>query len=220
MQFDSLDTGMVVLRKKWNVMFLMCHMQQLPIVRFVVIEPYLVEVEMYLNKIGLGMVDVVKYQLTIGHSSCLEIYLDSVGLRNCMVIYINVIGHCMLVFLNAIGLCMLNILNKIGLGFQIYLNKIGLAFQIYLNVIGLCTENYILDKIYVVQQRCAIFMVFIKKVVLMVECKGMELWVSHLCRHLGKLLEEVAAEKLNYLYCRMVHRLWSLEIGFVFVGQS
>ena len=74
MQFDSLDTGMVVLRKKWNVMFLMCHMQQLPIVRFVVIEPYLVEVEMYLNKIGLGMVDVVKYQLTIGHSNCLEIY--------------------------------------------------------------------------------------------------------------------------------------------------
>ena len=66
MQFDSLDTGMVVLRKKWNVMFLMCHMQQLPIVRFVVIEPYLVEVEMYLNKIGLGMVDVMKYQLTIG----------------------------------------------------------------------------------------------------------------------------------------------------------
>ena len=200
---------MVVLRTKWNVMFLMCHMQQLPIVRFVVIEPYLVEVEMYLNKIGLGMVDVVKYQLTIGHSSCLEIYLDSVGLRNCMVIYINVIGHCML-----------NFLYVIGLGMEIYLNMIGLGFQIYLNVIGLRMENYTLNKLYMVQQRCAIFMVFIKKVVLMVEFKGMDLWVSHQCRHLGKLLEEVAAEKLNYLCCRMVHRLWSLEIGFVFVGQS
>ena len=215
MQFDNLDTGMVVLQKKRNVMFLTCHMQQLPIVRFMVIEPYLVEVEMYLNKIGLGMVDVVKYQLTIGHSSCLEIYLDSVGLRNCMVIYINVIGHCMLIFLNAIGLCMLNFLYVIGLG-----------MVIYLLTIGLCMANYILVELYMVMMQCFMVVeIYFMKVVLMVEFnmvefKGMDLWVLHQCQRLGKLLEEVAAEKLNYLCCRMVHRLWSLEIGFVFVGQS
>jgi hypothetical protein len=58
------------------------------------------------------------------------------------------------------------------------------------------------------------------KDVFTVERKGMELWVSHQCRHLGKLLEEVAVEKLSCLCCQMVHRLWSLEIGFVFVAQS
>jgi hypothetical protein len=80
-------------------------------------------------------------------------------------------------------------------------------------------ENYTLNKLYMVQQRCAIFMVFIKKV-LMVECKGMELWVLHQCQHHGNLVVEAVAESWSCRRCQMVPRLWSLEIGFVFVCQS
>ena len=60
------------------------------------------------------------------------------------------------------------------------------------------------------------YMVFFVTDVFMVE----ELWVLHQCRHHRKRLEVEVVEKLNCRRCRMAHRRWSLEIGFVFVVPS
>jgi hypothetical protein len=101
---------MVVLKGKLDLR-LKCLMQQ-PIVCPVMNELY--------------MVDVVMYQLKIGHGSCLEIYLDVVGLCRrvgdflvvnwlCMVIHSKVIGQCMVIFSKVIGLCMMIYLLVIGL---------------------------------------------------------------------------------------------------------
>ena len=64
------------------------------------------------------------------------------------------------------------------------------------------------------------FKILFNKGILFKEHKGKELWVLHQCQHHGNLLVEVVAESWSCQRCQMVPRLWNLEIGFVFVGQS
>jgi hypothetical protein len=235
---------MVVLRGKLDFMPLKCHiMQQQPTDRPVMNELFMVEVvkdqlkigqgsclEIYLDGIGLctainfeviGLGMVISFEV-IG--LCTVINFEVIGL--CTVIDFKVIGLCTVIYSNEIGLCMVILSKVIGLCMVINFNEIGLRMEInFLIELYMVAMQYflvfILIELYMVVMQCfLVFKIYFMKDVLTVECKGMELWVSHQCRHPGKLLEEVAVEKPNYLCCRMVHRLWSLETGFVFVGQS
>ena len=107
---------------------------------------------------------------------------------------------------------------------EIYLDMIGLCMalrlEIYLDMIGLCMVVRLNNFMVFLEMNDSMvalnYMVFFVTDVFMVE----ELWVLHQCRHHGKRLEVEVVEKLNCRRCRMAHRRWSLEIGFVFVVPS
>jgi len=177
----------------------------------------------------LYMKEAVKVLLKFGLSSCLEIYLDLIGLSMCMADIMEVIGlsMCMADIMEVIGLsmCMADFLEVIGLSrcLVVFLEVIGLSRCLvdFMVEIGLCMAilfnvgelymvvmQFFLDfKILynMVELYVAMMLVFLDfknltNMVFFMEHKGMELWVSHQCRHPGKLLEEVAVEKPNYLW--------------------
>ena len=99
------------------------------------------------------------------------------------------IGHCMVLRLVKerfmIGRCM-------ALFLVMELFKVGLCMARFLVM-----EHFLIGLCMVVLRRSLGFKILFNKGILFKEHKGMELWVSHQCRHLGKLLEEVAVEKPN-----------------------
>ncbi|CAL1126203.1 unnamed protein product [Cladocopium goreaui] len=119
-----------------------------------------------------------------------------------------VLQHCM-------ALCLVMEHFKLGLCTARFLVKerfmIGRCMALFLVMelfkVGLCMarflvmEHFLIGLCMVVLRRSLGFKILFNKGILFKEHKGMELWVSHQCRHLGKLLEEVAVEKPNYL-CR------------------
>jgi hypothetical protein len=84
----------------------------------------------------------------------------------------------------------------------------------------LVMEHFLIGLCMVVPRRSLGFKILFNKGILFKEHKGKELWVLHQCQHHGNLLVEVVAESWSCQRCQMVPRLWNLEIGFVFVGQS
>ena len=182
-------------------------MQLLPIVRPLMIEPHLVDVEKCLFMIRPCMVEVGTYLFMIGLAGRFTQYLKVFGLGLCMGIIVEVIGpsNCMEQILMEIGLqhlrraqlCedraqqLFGDLPGLGRAQHVhgdFLKVIGLSTSmvIYLNLIGLCM---------VVLWRSLGFMVFNKMGVFMVERKGKELWVWLQCRHRGSRLEEEVEEK-------------------------
>jgi len=214
------------------------------------------------NKFGLSM---MVFRAVIGLRRCMVIYVDKFGLG--MVVYV---ALCMVMLLYKVGLCiarrlemMLYVVLRLEMMLYVVLRLemeelitigpcMALRLVIYLDMIGLfmvALQNFmvfLVTNVFMVALQN--FMVFLEMNVFMVALRnfmvflevsdfmvallnymvfvvmdvfnGMNLWVLHQCQHHGNLVVEAVAESWNCRCCRMVHRLWSLEIGFVFVGQS
>jgi hypothetical protein len=189
------------------------------------------------NKFGLSM---MVFKAVIGLRRRMVIYVDKFGLR--MVVYV---ALCLVMLLYKVGLyvvlCMEKMLYYVALRLEVKeLITVGpciaLRLEIYLDMIGLfmvALQNFmvfLVTNVFMVALHN--FMVFLEMNDFMVVLlnymvffvmdvfKGMNLWVSHQCRHRGSLLVEVAVERWNCHHFQMGPHHWNLEIGFVFAALS
>ena len=141
-----------------------------------------------------------------------------------------VLQHCMawrLVNLNLkLGLCMVlgRVVCLVKLLFMVG-HCMALFLVMELFMVGHCMARFLVMEHFLiglcmVVLRSLGFKILFNKGILFKERKGKELWVLHQCQHHGNLLVEVVAESWSCQRCQMVPRRWSLETGFVFVGQS
>ncbi|CAL1135349.1 unnamed protein product [Cladocopium goreaui] len=173
--------------------------------------------------------EVVKMHNKVELRSPMMVFKVVIGLRRCLVMLLNKVGLfvalCMVKVLNKIGLCMARCLEMmLYVELRLEMEELimvglcmALCLEIYLDMVGLCMVVRLNNFMVFLEMNDSMvalnYMVFFVTDVFMVE----ELWVLHQCRHHGKRLEVEVVEKLNCRRCRMAHRRWSLEIGFVFV---